>query len=352
MQKLPLPIFPLKTWFAQFKRDLPWRRDPTPYAVWISEVMLQQTQVAVVIDYFKRWMERFPTIEHLAAASLEEVIKTWEGLGYYSRARSLHRAAQYLVQRHAGTLPATSEFLRQIPGIGPYTTGAILSFAFRQKAAAVDGNVIRVLARFAAVEEEVESSRFKKWVWDYAQSLLPDEEPWLVVEGLIELGATVCTRQPKCPQCPLSSHCLGLKKGIADLLPIKRKKIEVTPLYRQVTVVQAGEFYLLRKGKKGSLMADLYEFPYFEGVEQDQVSGLLSELFKLSAAFVDALSPVQHHFTRYRALLFPSLWKVPEPIEVEDHHWIDRFSLKQLPFSSGHKKILNLLDSRYANLTY
>lgn len=352
MQKLPLPIFPLKQWFCHFKRDLPWRNNPTPYAVWVSEVMLQQTQVAVVIGYFERWMRRFPTIEHLATASLEEVIKLWEGLGYYSRARSLHQGVQYVVQRHGGILPCSAEALQQIPGIGPYTVGAILSFAFRQKAAAVDGNVTRVLTRFAGIEEDISSSRVKKWIWDYAQDLLPDEEPWLVVEGLIELGATVCTRQPKCSQCPLSSSCLGLKKGIADLLPINRKKKEITLLYRQVAVIKWKEFYLLRKGEKGSLMADLYEFPYFEGLDRGLVSELLSETFNLSATFVEDLPEVQHHFTRYRAILSPSLWEVSENIEVENYLWIDRFSMEELPFSAGHKKIFNTLKDRYADITY
>ncbi|MBS0651098.1 MAG: A/G-specific adenine glycosylase [Verrucomicrobia bacterium] len=350
MQKLPTQL--LIRWFVSSRRDLPWRKDPTPYAVWISEVMLQQTQVAVVISYFERWMQRFPTVKDLALASLEEVIKLWEGLGYYSRARSLHRGAQYLMEHHGGNLPSTPDELEKIAGLGPYTVGAILSFAFRKKAAAVDGNVVRVLSRFAAIEEDVCTSKAKKWIWDYAQSILPDEEPWLVVEGLIELGATVCTRQPKCFACPLSSHCMGLKKGVADLLPIKGKKMAITSLIRQVAVVESEGFYLLSKGKKGSLMADLYEFPYLEGEEPSLLGNLLACQFKLAAKFVAELPSVQHSFTRYRATLYPSAWKVSERVEVAGYEWIRFSDLDQLPFSSGHRKIINSVKERHAHTTY
>ncbi len=350
MQKLPVSL--LKDWFINSRRDLPWRKNPTPYAVWISEVMLQQTQVAVVIAYFERWMQRFPTVADLAQASLEEVIKLWEGLGYYSRARNLHRGARYLLQHHGGHLPSTAGELEKIPGLGPYTVGAILSFAFHQKAAAVDGNVIRVLSRFAAMEKDVASSKAKKWVWDYAQSILPEEEPWLVVEGLIELGATICTRQPKCFLCPLASDCLGLKKGIADLLPMKNKKMPITVLKRQVAIVRSGGFCLLRKGKKGSLMADLYEFPYLEGEERAMISDLLAHTFQLTAPFIKELASVQHSFTRYRATLYPSVWEASERAEVDGYEWIKESDLDQLPFSAGHRKIINSLKGHHAHITH
>ena len=202
MQKFPQIAEIVQHWFLQSQRSFPWREDRSPYSVWISEVMLQQTQARVVIDYYQRWMKKFPDIEHLARAPLEEVIKQWEGLGYYVRARNLHKAAQYLVEHHQGIFPSSRELLEKIPGIGPYTVGAILSFAFHQKAAAVDGNVIRVLTRLFAMQEEVQTQSSKKWLWKCAENLLPEKEPWILVEGLIELGATVCTLKPKCSQCP------------------------------------------------------------------------------------------------------------------------------------------------------
>lgn len=350
MQKLPVPL--LKDWFMNSRRDLPWRKNSTPYAVWISEVMLQQTQVAVVVAYFERWMQRFPTVADLAQASLEEVVKLWEGLGYYSRARNLHRGARYLLQHHGGHLPSTASELEQIPGVGPYTVGAILSFAFRQKAAAVDGNVIRVLTRFAAMDEDSCSSKAKKWVWDYAQSILPEEEPWLIMEGLIELGATICMRQPKCFLCPLASQCLGLKKGIADLLPTKSKKAPITVLKRQVAVILSEGFYLLRKGEKGNLMADLYEFPYVEGEECSLLSDLLAHTFQVTASLIEELASVQHSFTRYRATLYPSVWKVSERVEVDGYEWIKESNLDQLPFSAGHRKIIKSLKRDHAHITH
>ncbi len=350
MQKLPISL--LKGWFESSKRDLPWRRNPTPYAVWVSEVMLQQTQVAVVIAYFERWMQRFPTLADLAQASLEEVVKLWEGLGYYSRARRLHHGARYLLQHHGGHLPSTPRELEKVPGLGPYTVGAILSFAFHQKAAAVDGNAIRVLSRFTAREEDVTSSKAKKWIWDYAQSILPDEEPWLVVEGIIELGATVCTSQPKCFLCPLAPHCLALEKGVTDLLPVKNKRMPITKLKRQVAVVKSGEFYLLRKVEKGNLMADLYEFPYLEGEDRLLLRSLLEDTFKLIASFIEELTSVEHSFTRYRATLYPSAWEVSERTEVDGYEWIKISDLDQIPFSSGHRKIINSLKRRHAHITH
>jgi A/G-specific adenine glycosylase len=175
----------LRSWFLSQRRDLPWRENTTPYAVWVSEIMLQQTQVAVVIPYFQRWMDKFPTICSLAAASIEEVIKEWEGLGYYARARNLHAGAQYVVKNHAGELPETEAELRKIKGLGDYTIGAIRSFAFNHKAATVDGNVLRVLARYYGISDDISKMKSVKKFQGLAQSLLPEIEPWIISESLM-----------------------------------------------------------------------------------------------------------------------------------------------------------------------
>ncbi len=352
MKKLPLDVSALTNWFLGHRRDLPWRRNPTPYAVWISEVMLQQTQVSVVIAYFQKWMELFPTIQSLADAPIEQVIKTWEGLGYYSRARNLHRAANVLVHEHRGELPSKRQELEKIPGLGPYTVGAILSFAFHQRAAAVDGNVVRVLTRFAAVEEVVCTQKTKQWLWEYAEEILPEEKPWLVVEGLIELGAAVCTRQPKCFICPLAHHCQGLKKGIADLLPIKKKRAAVTHLERHVAVIVSDGFFLLKKGKKGSVMEDLYEFPYIETSGEVELETYLSRTLKLDVEFQKELPIAKHSFTRYQAELYPSLWLAVQRKEVKQYEWVPASALQQLPFSAGHRQILKSLEADYADSTH
>lgn len=334
----------LKEWFLSQRRDLPWRENPSPYAVWVSEVMLQQTQVAVVIPYFQRWMERFPTIESLAQASVEEVVKEWEGLGYYSRARNLHEGAQYVVKHYSGVLPAVESQLKEIKGLGTYTVGAILSFAFHQKAAAVDGNVIRVLARYYCLNEDVCKAKTQKKIQEWAHDLLPNNEPWIISEALIELGATVCIKNPKCTTCPLSANCKAFLQGKAQELPLKSLKQPTVALFRGVTVIISDGYVLLRCGGKGKIMADLFEFPYFEmdslQVDMELHKKWMKEELKLSAKWQQALPQVKHSFTRYRAVLVPHLFESASRKDVPGFTWHSFDSVKKLPFSSGHRRIL------------
>lgn len=348
-----MDVFALKNWFLSHRRILPWREDPTPYRVWISEVMLQQTQVSTVIGYFERWMCRFPTIKSVAEASIEELMKMWEGLGYYSRVRQIHRAAAHLMAHHGGALPACKEALEQLPGIGAYTAGAILSFAFHQRAAAVDGNVSRVLARYTGLEEEISSTKAQRYLWDYAAKVLPKEEPWLCVEGLIELGAMVCTPRPHCFACPLKEKCLGLQRGIADLLPVKKKKASITQLKRYVPVIMSGNSLLLKKEEKSQIMEGLYQFPYWdikEASEVSEVKAYLWQHFQLEADFKKVLPHVSHHFTRYRAFLYPSLWIVKAKKEVPSYEWVYREHLDSLPFCAGHRQIF--LERKHAHFAH
>lgn len=333
----------LKHWFLCQARDLPWRDSPTPYAVWISEVMLQQTQVSVVVPYFERWIKRFPSIEALANAPLDVVLKQWEGLGYYARARHLHEGARYVLENFNGELPSSPEQLKQIKGLGSYTIGAILSFAFHQREAAVDGNVVRVLARYYALTDDVGKAKTMKKIQVLAEDLLPEHEPWVVAEALIELGATVCTRTPGCLQCPLKNSCNGYLKGMADQLPVKSNKTTTESLYRAVAVVFCGDRLLVSRGAKGKIMADLYEFPYFE-VDQGRIDNhtlqqLLDKHFPFKVEWRQALSQVSHSFTRYRALLTPHLFSVSQPGEVLGYEWISLDVLKTLALSSGHRRI-------------
>lgn len=334
------PVNALKTWFLAARRDLPWRKKPTPYAVWVSEIMLQQTQVAVVEGYFLRWMARFPTIQALAESSLEDVIKMWEGLGYYSRARNMHQAAQYLVAHHQGKLPSFKEDLAKVKGLGPYTVGAILSFAFRQKSAAVDGNAVRVLTRYFHIDEDVQKSGTMKKLWEIAEAILPEKEPWLVVEGLIELGATVCKRDPLCSQCPLIETCKAFRDGTSKQLPKKGKKVEITSLQRQVFVVTYQSELLVKKTSKGKIMEGLYEFPYFD-MDASQAFP-----FSFPAEKVEILPEVEHSFTRFRARLYPTLWRALEKTNVLECEWVSMGKVDRYPFSSGHRKILNQLQQK------
>lgn len=331
-----MEIIALKRWFQIYQRDLPWRRNATPYQVWVSEIMLQQTQVAVVIPYFERWMQRFPTIEALAAASREEVIKEWEGLGYYSRARNLHAAAQYLMVHHKGALPEAKEELEKIKGLGPYTVGAILSFAFHQKAAAIDANVARVLSRYYLIEDPITHTHTQLKLKHLVETLLPSEEPWVVMEALIELGAKICQKLPQCARCPLAKSCMGTLTDRAKTLPNKGKKIAYITLEKKAAVLLFQDHILLKKGSIGNVMADLYEFPIFENSIENELG--------LQTTFLQNRDKIKYSYTRYRVTLIPSIWQVHEKKEVKGFVWIPIEEAQRLPFSSGHRRLFRLIQ--------
>lgn len=333
----------LTQWFDQEKRSLPWRDNPSPYHVWISEVMLQQTQVAVVIPYFLRWMELFPTIQTLAHAPFELVIKCWEGLGYYARARALHAGAKYIVNNFDGILPSTANDLLKIQGIGPYTAGAILNFAFRKKAAAVDGNVMRVLSRYFLIEDDFSKPATVKKIWSLASAILPDIAPWSFNEALIELGAIVCKRKPDCHLCPLNGSCKAYGTSDPTALPFKSKKIPIEKVYRAVAIIQSGDHLLVQKVTKERLMCGLHEFPYFdipaEGISTEELSHYIQKKLGLRTTFLRTLEEVSHSFTRFKVHLSSSCFDCLEARPVPDYEWKSRSELDTLAFSSGHRSI-------------
>ncbi len=328
----------IEKWFEENQRDFPWRKNRTPYRVWISEVMLQQTRAAVVIPYFLRWMEIFPDVRALYLAKIEDVIKAWEGLGYYSRARNLHRAAKQIVEDFGGEIPDTRESLQSIYGFGPYTTGAVLSFAFQKRSLAIDGNVLRVASRYFCIEENVALRASRKKIEEKVEAILDTQTPWLTSEAMIELGATICTPKPRCEICPLQESCLGRKRGLAETLPIKNIEKEITELFRSVFVVEKNGFILVKKGEKGKVMEGLYEFPYIEGKS-------LSMFGKQKKV---RLTPCTHTFTRYKAHLFPYLIRGDSVFaSQEGYEWVEIAELSKLPFSSGHRKILAEVEKIY-----
>lgn len=340
----------LKKWFLREQRDLPWRDNRDPYRVWVSEMMLQQTQASVVIPYFERWMERFPTINDLAKASLDDVLKVWEGLGYYSRARYLHAGARYLLEQHKGQFPEQIEEMQKIKGLGPYTMGAIRSFAFHHKVPAVDGNVIRVLSRYFMIESDIAKSATVKQIQSLASELLPEKEPWVINEALIELGATVCMRKPSCGGCPLKTSCQAYAHGKAEKLPYKSKRTKIESLYRAVAVVRWQNFWLVQRGCAGKIMHDLHEFPYFEigekGLSQTEVQRHLKEQFNLDMHCEGVLPEVSHSFTRYRVRLSPSLFHCETkdlPKIAAPYQWMSLQQMLAVAFSSGHRRILDHL---------
>lgn len=334
----------LHQWFLNNRRDFPWRVLPTPYRVWISEVMLQQTRASVVVPYFEKWMALFPNVEKLAEAPIEKVIKAWEGLGYYSRARNLHKGAQHIVKEFGGEIPAERAALESIPGLGPYTVGAILSFGFQKRAAAVDGNVARVLSRYLLIEENICKQKVRKKLFEQAEALLDPIEPWVTSEALIELGATICTPKPRCEACPIQSCCLALHHHKVDALPIKNEEKPVTELWRLVVWIEADDKVLVRKERAGRVMADLYEFPYFE-LKQNYCSEkeAINQVKKLGLKVVmkQRLPVVCHTFTRYKAHLYPFRMATQEE-SVDGYEWLPIEKLRDVPFSSGHRRILSL----------
>lgn len=324
----------LITWFEKNRRDLPWRQCNDPYAVWVSEIMLQQTQVSSVIPYFARWMRRFPTLEALAAASLEEVMKLWEGLGYYSRARALHGGAKEIVEKHGGVVPGEPDKLMQIKGLGPYTVGAICSFAFHRKMAAVDGNAIRVLTRYFNLQEDVAKTSTQKKLRQIAEEILPDDKHWVFNEGLIELGATVCQRKPLCSKCPLHNTCHSFRLGNQASLPFKSGRLQTEKIARAVLIIRWEEQVLIKKVEEG-VMSGLYEFPYTEWSENVQ--------FPPDLHFIRWLPEEKHSFTKYRATLYPALLNAAQRMDREGYEWVTLEEALMRPFSSGHRKILNRL---------
>lgn len=326
------------SWFLKNKRSFSFREEKTPYRVWVSEVMLQQTRAIVVEEYFKRWMEVFPNVTALAKAESALVIKMWEGLGYYARARNLHLGAKQIVERYKGVFPEEREHLLSIQGIGEYTVGAILSFAFHKKEPAVDGNVLRVIARVKEIDLDIAKPNTKKLITEIIKEILPEEMPWIAMEAFIELGATLCNKKPQCFTCPLKKTCGAYLHDTQDKYPIKSKKEKTIVLERKVYVFESDGFVLLKKEKdQKKIMADLYEFPYIGKEEPAAFSSLLS---KTNGRFLKKLSFQTHTFTKYKARLYPEQWVVLTRQDFLGYEWVSKDDLSTLAYSSGHKKIL------------
>jgi len=332
-------------WFRQYQRDLPWRRTKDPYRIWLSEIMLQQTRVAAVIPYYERFLERFPDVHALAVAPQEEVLRLWSGLGYYSRARNLQRAAQEIVAKHDGVFPRTEKEALALPGIGSYTAAAILSIAYGAKHAVVDGNVARVLARIFAVHGDLREAKRWQSLQKSADALLAPESPSDWNQAMMELGATLCTpRSPQCLLCPVTQFCQARKLGIADTLPARRKKraSENIVLAAAVLLDPRGRTLLLppptaskvktSHGQVSVLVSKLWHFPTI-AVRTDPAAELRTHLHEILPASISKQPlqleslPTARHAVTYRAITL-------RPFRV---------SVAQLPRVAG-AKIIPLTD--------
>jgi A/G-specific adenine glycosylase len=296
----------LLQWFAVHGRhDLPWQLDPDPYRIWVSEVMLQQTQVGTVIAYFERFIARFPNIETLAGASIDEVLALWSGLGYYARARNLHRAAGIVVEQHAGSLPADFDRLIELPGIGRSTCAAILAQAHRQRHAILDGNVKRVIARFHAIEGWPGQTAVARELWARADEHTPARQVAAYTQAIMDLGATLCTRgQPHCELCPVADDCEARSRGIQSRLPTRRPKPARRVRMLTVLVVQnaAGETLLERRPQSG-IWGGLLSFPELDvGDNEDE---WCHRLLGQRPSAKEAMASIEHAFTHFDLTLLP-----------------------------------------------
>ena len=299
----PAEVQGLLSWYMGARRDLPWRETSDPYRIWLSEIMLQQTRVEAVKGYYARFLAALPTIADLASAPEEQLLKLWEGLGYYSRARNLQKAAQQIVREHGGAFPADYEAIRALPGIGSYTAGAIASIAFGIPAPAVDGNVLRVLARYAATEREITDPAVKSAAEELLRPLIPEGAAGDFNQSLIELGATVCAPNaaPACERCPLRDNCRAAKTDDPTAYPKKKAKAarRIVPLTVLLLTDEGGEVlrYLIRRRPNKGLLAGLFEFPNLPGTLSPEEALTAAESFGFAPESVQPLPPATHIFT-------------------------------------------------------
>lgn len=295
----PAVIPPLLAWYDAGHRDLPWRTHPTPYRVWVSEIMLQQTRVEAVRGYFDRWMQALPDIPALAAAEEAVYMKLWEGLGYYSRVRNLHRAAAEVCAQYGGELPADYDKLLALPGVGDYTAGAVASIAFGMPVPAVDGNVLRVAARLDNDFTPITDAKYKRQVRERFAALMPADRPGDLNQSLMELGATVCLPNgaPRCGDCPLQHLCLGFHHGNAATLPIRTAKKARRVENRTVLLVRCGTLVGITRRPANGLLAGLWELPALEGhLSPDETRAALAAQ-GWQVQHLLSLRPAKHVFT-------------------------------------------------------
>lgn len=345
LQHFDIPSFQqtLMDWYEAEKRDLPWRRSNNPYYIWISEIMLQQTRVDTVIPYFKHFITLFPTIHDLADADEQVVLKAWEGLGYYSRARNLHHAAKTVVQQYDGIVPKDPELFGALKGVGPYTRGAVMSIAYGFAEPAVDANVMRVLSRVLRIEENISEHRVKKEFEDVTRALVPYEDPSSFNQGVMELGALICTpKEPLCIFCPVQSSCRAYAHGVERDLPVKGKKKKQRVIHYAALLIEYEGAYVIEQRPPAGLLANLWQFPMIPLDEmplEDGISWMHVE-YGMDLTLGEKVGTRKHVFshiiweiTIYRATMEQST--TDERLEI-----VDPEAFELYPFSVSHLKMI------------
>ena len=330
----------LMHWYEENARELPWRDHPDPYIVWVSEVMLQQTRIETVIPYFHQWVREFPTITTLASSTQQKVLNLWEGLGYYSRARSLHKASRIIVDEYDGKLPEDMETLMQLPGIGRYTASAILSIAFNKDEPALDGNIRRVLSRVFNIEEPARSTLSEKRLWDLAYKNLPKGEAGNYNQALMDLGATICTpKNPSCLECPIKSECVANTLGVQEERPVPKPSKKIPHHTVTAAVIQRNGKVLIAQRPQKGLLGGLWEFPGGKRKPKEDLTACLqreiNEELGVAIQVTEAFGVYQHAYTHFRVTLHAFLCAIHGGnLEIKEHdniYWADFSELDGFP---------------------
>lgn len=335
-------------WFEKEQRILPWRESKDPYKVWVSEIMLQQTKVDTVIPYFNHFMKQFPKLQDLAEADEQDVLKAWEGLGYYSRARNLQNAVKEVVTSYGGKIPENEQELSSLKGVGPYTKGAILSIAYGVPSPAVDGNVMRVLSRLLKVEEDISKQRVRKIFEECIKEIISEDNPSAFNQGLMELGALVCTpKNPACMLCPVQKHCRAFHLGIEGQLPIKTKNKKQKRIPYYVCLVQDEQNrYLVQQRPDQGLLANLWEFPMvsLEEVNPNKMLPWFERAYGLRLDIDDPIDQVKHVFSHVIWELQVAKGRVVTgSLDNPRALFVTREEMGKLPFPVSHQKIMKHL---------
>ena len=336
----------LLNWYHIHARTLPWRNHPDPYAVWVSEIMLQQTRVEAVIPYFNHWMERFPTMESLANASEQNVLSQWEGLGYYSRARNLQKAAKTVLKKYNGQLPRDSNQLRALPGIGRYTVGAIASMAFGLDEPTLDGNIRRVFSRLFDVSEPIDSSSAEKILWDLVAKHLPKGNARDYNQALMDLGATICLpKNPHCLICPIMKLCIAQQKGLQDQRPVKKPKKKIPHHILVAAVVMKNGRALIAKRPSKGLLGGMREFPNerVKGDPAKELSKALKKNYQLEVRRKEALGVVHHAYSHFKVTVHVFQCELISMTKSQNLKWVKPDNLKDFPMGKVDRQISQML---------
>ena len=342
----------LLAWYDKSKRNLPWRRTKDPYCIWVSEVMLQQTQVKTVLPYYERWINALPTIEKLAGASERKVLKLWEGLGYYSRARNLKKAAIIIVKEMNGIIPNNIEDLKILPGIGRYTAGAIASIAFGLKAPVLDGNVKRVISRLFCMNENGTTSASENRLWQKAETLLSTERPGDFNQALMDLGAVVCmAKSPICLRCPLSANCEASLKSDPEKWPPAKQKLPAKKIEVSAGIIVKNKKVYIQQRIKSGLMGQLWEFPGGKREEgespEDCLKREIKEELGTDIIILNKAMTIKHTYTQFRVTLHVFNCCLSggrlRPNSCEQWKWVQPANLDKYPFPAANVKIVKYL---------